>query len=408
MQTQYTLLYRYVNPNTNTPVTGQSSYEKTEEFYSHEHKLNITEKQITDFKNSGYNLKGLYNGETEANLTATLKNEATEEREELIRSNMTNEDKSNNLFIYTGTKKIFHKKYIPEQLGYVVRDWTKVPKDQVPSSPDDFSKHFVMLGGSKLGFDNAYLVCKPQYINTYMKKQVIAGTAKCFADISTLDLTNKGYKSNSEFYHQYGLFFKNLQNAMEEITFFKIASASDSIEYGEMVPTGVGGITQADSNGIEYLLVSHVHQAGGSTPTTHLYYPMFFSNSLNNNVKPSLAGVNTTNFTISAGGTTDRYVGYKLTDLASKGYNNFGDQLIIDQRNVIRDTIPAHYEETGKHPYYIKDQYQKIELSPWILHSIHNSLESGLNRAKELVSMVGINNVKLIKTVPFNQFIKIK
>ena len=62
----------------------------------------------------------------------------------------------------------------------------------------------------------------------------------------------------------------------------------------------------------------------------------------------------------------------------------------------------------GVAPYYIKDNYKKIEMSPWMIHSIHNSLESALQSARKIVSMIGMENVKLIKYVPIDQFVKLK
>ena len=47
-------------------------------------------------------------------------------------------------------------------------------------------------------------------------------------------------------------------------------------------------------------------------------------------------------------------------------------------------------------------------MSPWFVHATYSSLESALERAKLLVDMIGLENVKLIKLVPFDQFVKIQ
>ena len=88
--------------------------------------------------------------------------------------------------------------------------------------------------------------------------------------------------------------------------------------------------------------------------------------------------------------------------------SNYILSLKVVRQNITRYVIPEHYEPANAAPYIVKDNYKKIPLSPWILHSVHNSLESGLEKARKLVSMIGLENVKLIKTVPFDQFIKIK
>ena len=46
-------------------------------------------------------------------------------------------------------------------------------------------------------------------------------------------------------------------------------------------------------------------------------------------------------------------------------------------------------------------------MSPWFVHATYGSLEAALEKAKTLVDMLGIENIKLIKVVPFDQFIKI-
>jgi len=415
MQTQYTLLYRYVNPNTNTPITGSASYEKTEELYSDDHKLNISKDAIDALQRSGYSLKGLFDGTTSQDFADTLNAEATEEREELIRNNMTNENKSNNLFIYTGTKKVFHQQYIPEQLGYVVRDWTRVPKDQIPDGPDDFSKHFVMLNGIRLGYDNAYLVCKPQYIKTYMKKNTGSDqnskrltNQPCFLNISTNDQNNLGYKKNSEYYRTQNVYIPNLKAIIDEATFFKWYEfdSDEEIRYGERMASAstTVNIPVSSSGGtvIDYIPTTNSWRtSNGGGPSVRYYYIYF--NKENGKTPPT--GFNEVQFSV---GNDQAQKGILYSNIKNKNYDTFGNYLIVDETNIIRDKIPAHYEDTGSHPYYIKDQYQKIELSPWILHSVHNSLESSLTSAKKLVSMIGIENVKLIKHVPIEQFIKIK
>ena len=102
------------------------------------------------------------------------------------------------------------------------------------------------------------------------------------------------------------------------------------------------------------------------------------------------------------------YTGWKLSELEKANMSNYILSLDVKRQNITRYVIPEHYEPANAAPYIVKDNYKKIPLSPWILHSVHNSLESGLEKARKLVSMIGLENVKLIKTVPFDQFIKIK
>ena len=76
--------------------------------------------------------------------------------------------------------------------------------------------------------------------------------------------------------------------------------------------------------------------------------------------------------------------------------------------NQVKTTnIEGHYEDTTEYPYLIIDTYKAIPMSPWFVHATYGSLEAALEKAKTLVEMLGIENIKLIKVVPFDQFIKI-
>ena len=79
----------------------------------------------------------------------------------------------------------------------------------------------------------------------------------------------------------------------------------------------------------------------------------------------------------------------------------------IKPNQVKTTTIEAHYEDTTEDPYLVIDTYKTIPMSPWFVHATYGSLEAALEKAKTLVEMLGIENIKLIKIVPFDQFIKI-
>lgn len=59
------------------------------------------------------------------------------------------------------------------------------------------------------------------------------------------------------------------------------------------------------------------------------------------------------------------------------------------------------------YPYVIKDYYLRIPMSPWIKGSCYGSLEAAILKCKELANSIGLNNIKLIKTVAIGQKIKI-
>lgn len=58
--------------------------------------------------------------------------------------------------------------------------------------------------------------------------------------------------------------------------------------------------------------------------------------------------------------------------------------------------------------YLIKDEYKRINGSPWLTHCVCSSLTAALDKAKVLCSMIGIENVKLLKMVSYDQFLEVK
>lgn len=61
----------------------------------------------------------------------------------------------------------------------------------------------------------------------------------------------------------------------------------------------------------------------------------------------------------------------------------------------------------GGYPYLIKDVYIRVPMSPWCKGPVYSSLNAALERCKSIALAIGIENVKLIKIVPYDQKIKI-
>ena len=68
----------------------------------------------------------------------------------------------------------------------------------------------------------------------------------------------------------------------------------------------------------------------------------------------------------------------------------------------------GHRHIITEYPYVIKDTYVRIPMSPWFVHATYGSLDAALDKARVLIDMIGFDNVKLIKIVPFDQFVKIQ
>jgi hypothetical protein len=492
MQTQYQLLYRYVNETTNTAITDEYDYVETKEFFTPEHKLYFTTAQLKNFgwdsKNSRNKMDlqfwfdnksdpdaatgAIYTGTAGTDYVASITGEGESEREAIILNEMANANKSNNFYVYSGTTKEYHKTFVPEAIGYKVENVAGVPARQMPTGPDDYSKHFVMLGGSKPGIDGAFLVCKSEYISAYK-------TAYSETNAKKEQIVLSGEKfANNLFFSWYNPQDDSYIPAYGETpaTLSPVTSQSVNALYGSSRIINLDGedylITSAKSvqcaayisrtwvTGPSYARESHYEtKYNGSTIE---YDPqdwgtLFFN--CGTVIPPQISFATTDNATLlkasdvlpseqpstdgddvlnayikyaatlagrtanadgssntrtesKNGGAMPQYInyftGWKVADLEAANMGNFIASLIVTKANLTRYPIPAHYEPSGKAPYLIKDNYKKIPLSPWILHSVHNSLESGLEKARVLVSMIGIDNVKLIKTVPFDQFVKIK
>lgn len=68
----------------------------------------------------------------------------------------------------------------------------------------------------------------------------------------------------------------------------------------------------------------------------------------------------------------------------------------------------AKFSAEYKWPYMIVDVYERVWFSPWFSVHVCGSLKSALEKAKVVVSAVGIDNVKIIKLVSIDQFIKLR
>lgn len=114
--TKYQIFYRYINPNTGNPITNDSTidYEEVFKFYTDDHRLTLgTETEILE--------------------------EEQERDQMIIDGNSSDNDKNDMFFVYAGTKKIYHEKYLGNgkwktMVGigvgypYVIKDvYAKVP-----------------------------------------------------------------------------------------------------------------------------------------------------------------------------------------------------------------------------------------------------------------------------------------
>lgn len=318
--TKYQVLYRYMNEATNTPITNDmaNSYEETLEFYTDDHKI--------------------YSKDPATRM------EAENDKEEIISygNNGTN-PKFNMLFAYDGTKKIKHKKWVPEETGYIVRDYTLIDRNLI-GNQGDFTKPFTTINAATPE-DGGTVICKKSVMNTYF---------------TPLSLTNNAQADMAAGTEYAWYSAKRIDEIVENSTFFKLTGYETKAS---------GMATLKDSYWSSYYV---------------FIGPIFMA-------MPS------------------KIVGkYSGTAIALSTPANCYSSVYTVTDNIETTIIPGHYEETTDYPYLTKDCYKRISFSPWFVNTTCASLEAALTRAKVLVDMIGLENVKIIKIVPFDQFVKIK
>ena len=273
--------------------------------------------------------------------------EAEDEKEEMISyGNNTDNPKNDMIFAYDGTKKIRHGKYVQGVKGcYVVRDWKNIDRNLI-GNRGDYTKDFVTIDGDSPETGGT-VVCRNLTIN-----QKYFPSNKIINVVNDNSFADKGTSTNP-YYSE-----SRINNLITNATIFELNTEG----YKEHV----------------------------SEPKK--------SYSYNNN-------------------------SYVYTGPIAIGQNNminFGDafgslnqeglygSVTINSSQLKTIDVPEHYEDTTSYPYVIKDTYKRIQMTPWFIHATYSSLESALEKAKMLIEMIGLNNVKLIKIVPFDQFIKIQ
>lgn len=346
--TKYQVLYRYINESTNTRITNSpvNTYEIAQEFITNEHQLESS------------NLSDRIEGE--------------DKREAMISfGNSPTNPKTDMLFAYDGTKKIRHEKFIPTDTGYVIRDWKRLNRKNI-GNLGDFSKDYTTLDAvtPELG---GTVVCKNKNIfDRYFPTTITVIKDNTYAD-------KEGDKSGAyEAYYTEAKINELINNA----TPFALNTASWR---EHAVPSN-------------YVLDIRNNKK--------YYKPTVIIGA---KVKLIHGPISIPTSTYWVG-----YTRYRYTDVFDYVPEDSTDApfcfsaITIDPSQVQTTSVPGHYEPSSTYPYLIKDTYKRIELDPWFINGTYSSLESALEKCRILVNMIGIDNVKLIKIVPFDQFIRIK
>ena len=273
----------------------------------------------------------------------------------IIDGNSTANDNYNMLFKFTGTKRINKKVWKPKTTGYVIRDKKAVRELTTRAVDGDFTGNYLLMEGDSI--ENGIVVAK----NNPVIKPI---------SITQEDSANKIFFVDDE----------ELLNTIINKTIAKLTSDNPA-DYGTLktyVPytsgeVAVGGVCDINIKvGYDFALQDIQYRSASSSYTI---------------AKKALSQAAYTSVSNNKG------VPYSTVTISSEKVETY--------------EIPAHYEEVADYPYVVCDTYEQIEQSPWFILSTHGSITSALEKAKAVVKSVGINNVKLIKVVPTEQFIKI-
>lgn len=280
--------------------------------------------------------------------------EANNEKSNLIiDGNNTSIDSYSMLFKFTGTKRKNKKEWIPKSTGYVIRDKDAI-KHLVSRAVDgDFSGKYLLIEGDSI--ENGLVVAK----------------------------TNPVEKSIS---------FSNLHAANK--TYFK----DEKELYDLIVNSTIAKLTTTSVDGHGTLKTYANYTGGGGYHDINIKIGYDFKVNDSTTYRPSQ---NSDSLYIYRYLTNADY--QIVQNNSGRAFSTIG----LSPAQVETYEIPSHYEEVSGYPYVICDTYERIEQSPWFILSSHASLASALEKAKMIADAVGLENVKMIKVVPTDQFIKI-
>lgn len=276
---------------------------------------------------------------------------ATDEQQQMISyGNSSENPKTNMLFAYDGTKKIKHQKWVLETTGYVVRDWKQLQRSKI-GNQGDFSKDFTTLNAATPE-DGGLVACTEKVMKKYFPRTITVVSDNSQADDGT---PTNPYFSKAK-----------IEKMITDSTFFALSTTS----YEPHCSASKTVLLRTDWDKYD----------------TYYNGPVAIE-----------------------GNAMQNYNGYSGSRVYAQPNNsNLYGSVTVTQAQIETTQIPGHYDDAQEAPYLIIDTYKRIQLSPWFVNCTCGSLESALTKARTLVDMLGIENVKLIKLVPFDQFIKIK
>lgn len=360
--TTYQILYRATNFNTGIVISNNPSVhvEHLAELYHDKHKI--------------------------ANGNVKEKKDATDKKSnDIIDGNDANNVKYAQLYQYSGTKRISKWDWIPETTGYVIRDFDKI-RDQITNTNfgdehGDYSGDYLLFEGDTP--ENGVVVAKQ---NPMIKENPDNPTG-------IFEIKNNALAANGTFYKD-----------PDEVKQLLIDSTIAQIDW-ETHPwiVSLNGLVNggADGKSKYFTLEPQIDRYSTDKRTVNYY-----------NLAVFVGGIFSPTPYISS----DAYDPKKAYDYLPKSTVEMGissgrfpcTKVTLNPDYIKTYKIPGHWEESSETPYAIHDKYEKVAQEPWFPFSTEHSLEKALDKARGLVEKIGLENVKLVKVVPTDQFLKIK
>lgn len=293
-----------------------------------------------------------------SSVTQNQSEELDRQQQIVASANLSSNPKNDMMFVYDGCEKVSHNVWVEDQTGYIVRNWADV-RSKI-GNKGDYSKEFTCLEHSTPE-DGAIVVCTQAVFNKYYKPlNCIIGQFMTEADVQTM---------------------------FDSSTIFSLKEPKWKDHATQ------GGCVSAYANGshqIDYKILTGRIRIGDFEFQEYTYYVPRYYNSTYSGYWSWIRNTS---------------IGIKDSD---KNASNVYDSITHSANDVETTIIPGHYEISTKPPYCIRDKYKRVESSPWLVNSIAGSLEAALIKAKKLIEMIGMENVKIVKLVPVDQFIKVQ
>jgi hypothetical protein len=361
--TKYQILYRATNKDTGITISNKSSVqvEHLAELYHDKHKI----------------LKG---NEKEKKQAIDKKNN------DIINGNDANNVKYTQLYQYSGTKRVRKLYWVPETIGYVIRDFDKI-RDKITNT--NFGDEYGDYSGDYLLFEGD----TPE--NGVVVSRVNPMIEENFDTNGVFEIKNNDLAENKSFYSN--------TNEVKQILVDSTIGQIDWEKHPWVI--SLNGVLNGGADGqSKYFILEKQTNRSSSTTTTLNYY----------NLSVFIGGTfNPTPYSSS----TSNYINPKeIYDFLPKGTVEAGfgqgrfpcTKVVLNPGYIKTYKIPGHWEESYEAPYAIQDVYEKVAQEPWFPYSTEHSLEKALEKASALIEKIGLENVKLVKVVPTNQFLKTK